>query len=195
MTKKRTQLALKDPRALENELSWYRLRVNFLRQPTAAEMVDEARKSDRDEARAAVAALRNHLAAGTPPPPSLAEFLVEALTKIAEGEDANLALGVRVGNAPRMSRFYRKKAAYAMLQLVSQGAGVEDAGEAFAEHLLKHVRAAKAQACGQPVDFEVLEMDAEEIAFWSGRLLTQRLMIECYREYKQEMLEVLHSIR
>jgi hypothetical protein len=177
---------LPDPRDAANAPSWDRMRDWVERPPTPEEMVEYAKKHVREEAVAVVAAMRNHLILGTQPPPAISEFIVEALTKIVNGEDANLALRVKVKNAPRRLPYYRKKAASAILQLVAQGMTRKEAAESIAKLITEQVSVRKGTKHAH-----TSWMLNDEIDYWAAQVVTVDLVTRCYDEYYEEMLLVL----
>ncbi|MCW0093027.1 hypothetical protein ACGYY1_09100 [Burkholderia pseudomallei] len=190
----RQLLKLPDPRLPENEASWRRLIDRFLRPPTAEEMVSMARGNDPLEALATVSAFRNHLAAGTRAPGPITDFMLEALGKIVAGEDANIALGLKLRNRSRMPAFYRRKAAYYVLYQVASGLGVEEACETVAAHILAHKAQLRSREVGKGVARRVQpDMADEEVRIWAKEKVSKDLMMRCYREHKQEMLAVLKN--
>ncbi|WP_259648821.1 hypothetical protein [Burkholderia pseudomallei] len=166
----------------------------FLRPPTAAEMVSMARGNDPLEALATVSAFRNHLATSTRAPAPIADFMLEALGKIVAGEDANIALGLKLRNRSRMPAFYRRKAAYYVLYQIATGLGVEEACQKVADHILAHKARWRAQEAGNIVEQQMQpEMAEEEVRVWAREKVSRDLMMRCYREYKGEMLALLHN--
>lgn len=153
-----------------------------------------ARENDPLEALATVAAFRNHLAAGTRPPESITDFMSEALGKIVAGADANIALGLKLANRSRMPPFYRRKAAYYVVYQVASGLGVEEASEKVAAHILAQKARWRAREVGNVVEQQMLpEMAVEEMRVWAKEKVSRDLMMRCYREYKGEMLALLHN--
>ncbi|RQS74718.1 hypothetical protein DID97_17395 [Burkholderia sp. Bp8977] len=153
-----------------------------------------ARGNDPLEALATVAAFRNHLATGTRAPAPIADFMLEALGKIVAGEDANIVLGLKLRNRSRMPAFYRRKAAYYVLYQVATGLGVEEACQKVADHILAHKAQWRAQEAGNIVEQQVQPaMAEEEMRAWSREKVSRDLMMRCYREYKGEMLALLHN--
>ncbi|WP_232458555.1 hypothetical protein [Burkholderia ubonensis] len=190
----RQLLKLPDPRLPENEASWIRLNVRFLRPPTADEMVAMARANDPLEALATVSAFRNHLAMGTRAPGPITDFMLEALGKVVAGEDANIALGLKLRNRSRMPAFYRRKAAYYVLYQVASGLGVDEACEKVADHILARKVQLRAREAGKAIAQQVQpEMADEEVRVWAREKVSRDLMMRCYREHKQEMLAVLNN--
>ena len=189
----KTLLKPTDPRLPEHALQWYRLEERFLRMPTSEEGIAQARAGDRREALAAIAHFRNHLRNGTAPLPIVSAYILDALSMIVDdGLPADVALGLKVTSRPKMSEFYRRKAAFYVFREVAVGKPVEAACEEVANAIKAVIQAHRGHAT---VGVTVQALTDEEATIWGGVGVTQALMQRCYREYKVEMLETLHAYR